>query len=87
MKKVDLKKIEEKELKKLQSFEEFFTKASEALGRLVTDFEFKKSDIMRQISDQYVKREDFKKELTETYGENISIDISTGDVSEVETKK
>lgn len=85
MKKAEEKKsIEEKELKKLQNFEEFFTKANEALGQLVTEFEFKKSDVMRQISDQYVKREEFKKELAETYGENISIDINTGEISEVE---
>lgn len=84
MKKVDLKKIEEKELKKLQNFETFFAKANEAIGQLVTEFEFKKSDVLRQINDQYVKREEFKKELSETYGENISIDINTGDISEVE---
>ena len=84
MKKVDLKKIEEKELTKLQNFEGFFVKANEALGQLVTDFEFKKSDVLRQINDQYVKREEFKKELSEVYGENISIDIKTGEISEVE---
>jgi len=84
MKKVDLKSIEEKELKKLQNFETFFTKANEAIGQLVTEFEFKKSDVLRQINDQYVKREEFKKELSETYGENISIDINTGEISEAE---
>lgn len=87
MKKAEEKKsIEEKELKKLQNFETFFTKANEAIGQLVTEFEFKKSDVLRQINDQYVKREEFKKELSETYGENISIDINTGDISEVEQK-
>jgi hypothetical protein len=86
MKKVDLKKIEEKELTKLQNFEGFFVKANEALGQLVTEFEFKKSDVLRQINDQYVKREEFKKELSETYGENISIDINTGDISEAEAQ-
>lgn len=84
MKKVDLKKIEEKELIKLQNFEGFFVKANETLGQLVTEFEFKKSDVLRQINDQYVKREEFKKELSETYGENISIDMKTGEISEVE---
>jgi hypothetical protein len=84
MKKVDLKKIEEKELIKLQNFEGFFVKANEALGQLVTEFEFKKSDVLRQINDQYVKREEFKKELSEVYGGNISIDIKTGEISEVE---
>ena len=81
-KKVQTKKIEEKELTKLQNFESFFIKANEALGQLVTDFEFKKSDVLRQVNDQYVKREEFKKELAETYGENISIDINTGEISE-----
>lgn len=84
MKKVDVKKIEEKELKKLQNFELFFTKANEALGQLVSEFEFKKSDVMRQINDQYIKREEFKKELSEIYGEKISIDINTGEISEQE---
>lgn len=87
MKKAEEKKsIEEKELKKLQNFETFFTKANEAIGQLVTEFEFKKSDVLRQINDQYVKREEFKKELSETYGENISIDINTGEISEAEAQ-
>ena len=81
MKKVEVKKIEEKELKKLQSFEMFFVKANETLGGLVSEFEFKKSDILRQINDQYIKREEFKKELSETYGQDISIDLNTGEIS------
>lgn len=86
MKKVELKKIEEKELAKLQNFEAFFTKAHSALGQLTSDFEFKKSDVMRQMNDQYIKREEFKKELSEIYGENIVIDVNTGEVSEAEAK-
>lgn len=81
MKKVEVKKIEEKELKKLQSFEMFFVNANETLGGLVSEFEFKKSDILRQINDQYIKREEFKKELSETYGQDISIDLNTGEIS------
>lgn len=81
MKKVEVKKIEEKELKKLQGFEMFFVKANETLGGLVSEFEFKKSDILRQINDQYIKREEFKKELSETYGQDISIDLNTGEIS------
>lgn len=81
MKKVGVKKIEEKELKKLQGFEMFFVKANETLGGLVSEFEFKKSDILRQINDQYIKREEFKKELSETYGQDISIDLNTGEIS------
>lgn len=84
MEKVETKRIEEKELTKLQNFESFFKNANEALGQLVAEFEFKKSDVMRQINDQYVKREEFKKELAEIYGENISIDIKTGDISEAQ---
>lgn len=84
MKKVEVKKIEEKELKKLQSFEMFFVKANETLGQLVTEFEFKKSDVLRQVNDQYAKREEFKKELSEIYGEDISIDLNTGECSTLE---
>lgn len=87
MKKVDIKKIEEKELKKLQGFETFFIKANETIGQLVTEFEFKKSDILRQINDQYIKREEFKKELSEIYGDNISIDVNTGEISEDQQQK
>lgn len=81
MKKV--KTIESKELKKLQNFEEFFIKANETLGKLVAEFEFKKSDILRQVSDQHVKREEFFKELSEIYGDNVSVNIKTGEISEV----
>lgn len=81
MKKVEVKKIEEKELKKLQGFETFFSSANEALGSLTTDYEFKKSDILRQIEREFAKREEFKKELSETYGQDISIDLNTGEIS------
>jgi hypothetical protein len=81
MKKVEEKSIEEKELKKLQEFELFFQKANEALGQLMIEFEFKKSDILRQVSEKATKREELKKELSETYGENITIDLSTGLIS------
>ena len=85
MKKVEEKKsIEAKELTKLQELESFFKRANEALGQLTTEYEFRKSDILRQVNDKIVKREEFKKELAETYGENISIDINTGEISEVE---
>lgn len=80
MKKV--KSIEEKELKKLQEFEVFFQKANEALGDLTTQYEFKKSDILRQVNDKAIKREEFKKELSEIYGQDISIDLNTGAISE-----
>lgn len=85
MKKLEEKKsIEAKELTKLQELESFFKSANEALGQLTTEYEFRKSDILRQVNDKIVKREEFKKELAETYGENISIDINTGEISEVE---
>lgn len=84
MKKVESKKIEEKELKKLQNFELFFAEANKTLGQLVTEFEFKKSDVLRQVNDQYAKREEFKKELSEIYGEDISVDLNTGECSTLE---
>lgn len=79
-----MKKIEEKELKKLQEIEQFFKAANESLGQLTTEYEFKKSDILRQVNEKFIKQDELKKELAETYGENISIDINTGEISEVE---
>jgi hypothetical protein len=76
--------IEEKELKKLQEIESFFKSANEALGQLTTEYEFKKSDVLRQVNEKLIKQDELKKELAETYGENITIDINTGEISEAE---
>lgn len=76
--------IEEKELKKLQEIESFFKSANEALGQLTTEYEFKKSDVLRQVNEKLIKQDELKKELAETYGENITIDINTGEISESE---
>jgi len=84
MKKV--KSIEEKELKKLQEFESFFKGAYEALGQLTTEYEFKKSDVLRQVNEKLIKQDEIKKELAEIYGENISININTGEISEGEVQ-
>jgi hypothetical protein len=85
MKKAEEKRvIEGKELKKLQEIEQFFKIANETLGQLTTEYEFKKSDILRQVNEKFIKQDELKKELVETYGENISIDINTGEISEVE---
>ena len=85
MKKAEEKRvIESKELKKLQEIEQFFKSANESLGQLTTEYEFKKSDILRQVNEKFIKQDELKKELVETYGENISIDINTGEISEVE---
>jgi hypothetical protein len=78
------KSIEEKELKKLQEIESFFKSANEALGQLTTEYEFKKSDVLRQVNEKLIKQDELKKELAETYGENITIDINTGEISEAE---
>lgn len=86
MEKVETKKIEEKELKKLQELESFFKSANEALGQLTTEYEFKKSDVLRQVNEKLIKQEDLKKELAEVYGENISININTGEISEGEAQ-
>lgn len=86
MKKVEAKSIEEKELKKLQELESFFKSANEALGQLTTDYEFKKSDVLRQVNEKLIKQDELKKELAGIYGENISININTGEISEGETQ-
>jgi hypothetical protein len=86
MKKVEAKSIEEKELKKLQELESFFKSANEALGQLTTEYEFKKSDVLRQVNEKLIKQDELKKELAGIYGENISININTGEISEGEAQ-
>jgi hypothetical protein len=87
MKKAEEKKsIEEKELKKLQELESFFKSANEALGQLTTEYEFKKSDVLRQVNEKLIKQDELKKELAGIYGENISININTGEISEGEAQ-
>jgi hypothetical protein len=86
MKKVEVKSIEEKELKKLQELESFFKSANEALGQLTTEYEFKKSDVLRQVNEKLIKQDELKKELAGIYGENISININTGEISEGEAQ-
>ena len=76
-----MNKIKDEELKKLQGFEHFFKKANETLGELTSEFEFKKSDILRQINDKYIGREEFKKELIKIYGSDVTINTENGNIT------
>ena len=76
-----MNKVKDEELNRLQEFENFFKKANEILGKLTSDFEFKKSDVLRQINEKYIENQEFKKELSKAYGIDISINLETGDIT------
>lgn len=75
-----MNKIKKEELDELLDFERFFDRANQVLGKLTSEFEFKKSELLGQIDRKYSEREEFKKKLSKIYGEDISINISTGDI-------
>lgn len=79
-------KIKDQELKKLHEFELFFEKANKMLGKLTSEFEFKKSDILRQMSEKFIEREDFKEGLSKIYGEDISVNLDNGNIIRTEEK-
>lgn len=78
---MEVKTISEEELDRLKIVESFFARANNILGSLVAEFEMKKSDILRQMSEENETRETLKKELSDKYG-NVSINLETGEISE-----
>ncbi len=75
-----MKKVEEKELEKLQQLNSDFVNAKTQLG----DLEIQKSFIIRKVE---VIRGEFAKleeELLEKYGENSVINLQTGEIKEKE---
>lgn len=82
----EVKKIDAKQLKKFQDFEEFSKNVKLALGDLLIQYEGAKSNIMSQFYDQKNKISELEKEVKDEFGENIKIDINTGVVGFDEKK-
>lgn len=76
-----VKKVTEQELSKVRKFEGSLMQMNEALGKLCSDFEFRKSIILQDISNALSKKDEFTKELIEIYGEGFTLDISNGELS------
>lgn len=79
--------IEAKQLKKLQDFNKFFSQSRESLGDLLIQYELKKASILNQVIDIQNKYSELEKELKEDYGEDITINIETGEIQEKEVQE
>ncbi len=73
-------KITDKELKELQEINADFNKRKAALGEL----EMQKHAILHQVDDLNASFSELEKKLVEKYGDDVTIDISTGEIKEKE---
>ena len=73
-------KITDKELKELQEINADFNKRKAALGEL----EMQKHAILHQVDSLNASFSELEKKLVEKYGEDVTIDISTGQIKEKE---
>jgi len=73
-------KITDKELKELQEINAEFNKRKAALGEL----EMQKHAILHQVDDLNASFSELEKKLVEKYGEDVTIDISTGQIKDKE---
>ena len=71
-------KVTEEELKELQEINAEFNKRKAALG----EFEMQKHSILHQVDELNKSFADIEKKLVEKYGTDVTIDISTGDITE-----
>ena len=73
-------KITDKELKELQDINAEYNKRKAALGEL----EMQKHAILHQVDGLNASLSELEKKLVEKYGEDVTIDISTGQIKEEE---
>ena len=73
-------KITDKELKELQEINTEYNKRKAALGEL----EMQKHAILHQVDGLNASLSELEKKLVEKYGEDVTIDISTGQIKEKE---
>jgi desulfoferrodoxin (superoxide reductase-like protein) len=73
-------KVTEKELSKLQEFNQFMVNAASTLGDLQLQYESKKAQIINEIGANQTKFIEFKEELEKEYG-NVEINIQTGEIT------
>lgn len=79
-------KITEKELQKLQEFNQFMINASSMLGDLQLQYEAKKAQIINDIGNNQQKFNDFKADLEKEYG-NVEINLHTGEITPIDESK
>ena len=75
-----MKKVEEKELEKLQQLNSDFVKAKTQLG----DLEIQKSMIISSVQEIRSQFAELEQSLMKEYGENSVINLQTGEIKEKE---
>tara|TARA_R100001460_G_scaffold81971_1_gene122899 strand:- start:479 stop:706 length:228 start_codon:yes stop_codon:yes gene_type:complete len=75
-----MKKVEEKELEKLQQLNSDFVKAKTQLG----DLEIQKSMIISSVQEIRSQFAELEQSLMKKYGENSVINLQTGEIKEKE---
>lgn len=73
-----MKKVEEKELEKLQQLNSDFVKAKTQLG----DLEIQKSVIISSVQEIRSQFAELEQSLMSKYGENSVINLQTGEIKE-----
>lgn len=73
-------KISESQLQKLQEFNQFMVNASTTLGDIQFQYEFRKSQIINDVTKNQETFNEFKKELEEEFG-SVEINIQTGEIT------
>lgn len=77
-----MKKLEQAELEKLQKINSQFGMLKSQLG----DLELQKHLVVEQVNHVKVEFSSIEKELVDKYGENTSINLQTGEITEKEKK-
>lgn len=73
-------KITDKELKELQEINIAYNKRKAALGEL----EMQNHAILHQVDELNASFSELEKKLVEKYGDDVTIDISTGQIKDKE---
>ena len=79
----DLKVLEAEELKYATETISVLDQLQMNLGGL----ELNKSNLLNQFFDTEAKFNEFKQAMTEKYGENMNINLKTGELTEAEAEK
>ena len=73
-----MKQLESQELETLQSLNQSFAEAKAK----ISDYEYAKFEAIQRVSSIKQEFAAFEKQLIEKYGDNVSINIKTGDITE-----
>lgn len=77
-------RLEPSQLKKLQDFQLTMNEAKAHIGDLTINYELQKVGVMAVVNSFRAKIVELEKEISDKFGKGVSIDISTGAVTQPE---